>query len=106
MAPRSQGAFPMASHRIPGRSAAISLVLFALTATRAWAGPLPELDVTAGTHPAASMRALAARARSSAPLLRVATPASYDDRYEVPTFLWATRNPGGSTLALRPLRSS
>jgi hypothetical protein len=42
----------MSSRRLPGRIAAASLVLFALTSAPAWAGPRPELDVTAGMRPA------------------------------------------------------
>src|SRR5262245_12797014 len=93
----------MKPRRNPGRTAARLLVLAALVALAApvSAGPRPELDVTAGLRPAASLRTLAARTRSSSALLAIATPASYDERYEVPTFLWATRGPGGPPGALR-----
>src|SRR5262245_36288701 len=96
----------MKSRRRSGRLAVLSLVLFALTAAHAWAGPRPELDVTAGLRPSASSRALAARTRASSSLLRVATPSSIDERYEVPTFLWATQSGAGGTTALRPVRAS
>jgi len=55
----------MESRRRPGRIAALSLVLFALNAVPASAGPLPELDATAGLRPAVASRALAARTRAS-----------------------------------------
>src|SRR5436190_23443737 len=43
--PRSARGAPMDSRRHPGRTAAVSLVLFALTAVPASAEPRPELDV-------------------------------------------------------------
>ena len=100
------GVHMVASRRRPGRIAALSLVLFALTVAPAGAGPLPELDVTSGLRPAAASRALATRARASSTLLRIATPRSVDERYEVPTMLWATRGPGSPATALRPARTS
>ena len=96
----------MESRRRSRRTAALSLLLFALTALPAWAGPRPELDVTAGMRPAAAARALAARARASSTLLRIATPAGIDERYEVPTILWATRDPAAAGAVSRPARSS
>jgi hypothetical protein len=76
------------------RSAALAVVGFALAATIALAGPRPELDATAGLHPVAASHTLALRARSSASLLARATPSSFDERYDVPTFMWATRGSG------------
>ena len=96
----------MDSRRHPGRTAAMSLVLLALTSVAASAGPRPELDFTAGMRPAAATRALAARTRASSALLRIATPASIDERYDVPTMLWATTGAGANTAALRPAQSS
>ena len=102
----------MSSRRLPGRIAAASLVLFALISVPALAGPRPELDVTAGMRPAPATRALAARTRASAALLAIATPRSLDERYGVPTMLWATRGAGNGQpaqpgpTALRPLPSS
>lgn len=97
----------MHSRRVAGRLRATSLLLFAFVATTALAGPRPELDATAGRRPAATTRGLAARARLDGTLLRLATPAGIDERYEVPTLLWADRTPGGRTsafarLAVRP----
>ena len=99
----------MLTRRLLGRIAAASLVPFVLTTTPAWAGPRPELDVTAGMRPAPATRALAARTRASAALLAIATPRSIDERYDVPTMLWATRGQGAGqpgAAALRPLKST
>ena len=87
----------MLSRRTMGRFAASSMLLFAFTATSALAGPRAELDATSGLRPSAATRTLAARARLSSSLLRLATPASLDERYDVPTFLWADRTAGGRT---------
>src|SRR5262245_7665565 len=99
----------MKSRPDSGRPAAASLALFTLLAAlsaTAQAGPLPELDVTAGMRPTASTKALGARARAQSTLLRIATPASYDERYDVPTFLWATRPSGVSRGTLRAQRTT
>src|SRR5438093_1962580 len=91
-APGHPGDTRMKPSRHAGRRAARILILLTLSVAPAWAGPRPELDVTAGMRPGASLRALAASTRANASLLRLATPAVYDQRYEVPTFLWATRD--------------
>ena len=96
----------MSSRRHPGRTAATSLLLLALTSLAAWAGPRPDLDVTAGARPSAATRALAARTRASAALNAIAMPRSIDERYEVPNMLWATRLTGANLAALRPAPSS
>ena len=89
----------MKPSRHAGRRAARFLISLTLSVAPAWAGPRPELDVTAGMRPGASLRALAASTRANASLLRLATPAAYDERYAVPTFLWATRDAAPSTAA-------
>jgi hypothetical protein len=91
----------MKSRRILRRAAAVSLVALLLSSTIAAAGPRPELDVTAGLRPAAATRALALRARTSAPLVERATPAGFDERYDVPSFLWATHGAAGGQNAAR-----
>ena len=96
----------MPSQHSPGRSAALALVLFALTSARATAGTLPDLDVTAGMRPAPAARALAARAQASTALSSIAMPSTFDERYAGPTFLWATHGPGANTAALRPVPGS
>ena len=96
----------MPSQHSPGRSAALALVLFALTSARATAGTLPDLDVTAGMRPAPAARALAARAQASTALSSIAMPSTFDERYAVPTFLWATHGPGANTAGLRPVPGS
>jgi len=79
------------------RPAAAFFVLIACLVPAAFAGSRPELDVTAGLRPTASVRALAARTRASAVLVARGVAASIDERYEVPSFLWATRIPAGGT---------
>ncbi|MEQ1833988.1 MAG: M36 family metallopeptidase, partial [Candidatus Eisenbacteria bacterium] len=66
-------------------------------ASAATAGPRAELDASAGQRPAASTRARAAATRLAPALAALGTPASIDARYDVPTFLWADRTPGGRT---------
>ncbi len=83
------------SSRHRSLAAGVAILALALATTVASGGPLPELDATAGLHPAAATHALALRTRSSANLVARATPSSFDDRYDVPTFLWATRAGGG-----------
>jgi hypothetical protein len=77
---------PSGARRIAG-----SLLALVLTAPNVLAGPRSELDASAGLRPAASLRAVARTASANSSLLKLATPASYDERYAVPTFLWATR---------------
>src|SRR5258706_11090117 len=85
----------MHSRRMLGRAATGSLLAVAVATTIASAAPRPEFDASSGLRPGASTHALALRARSSQSLLELATPASFDERYDVPTFLWATRGTGG-----------
>lgn len=74
------------------RSAALLLATLALCATPTLspAGPLPERDASS-VSTAAPMRSLAARNRAQAAIAGIARPASYDERYGVPTMLWADR---------------
>src|SRR5438270_12963947 len=74
------------------RPAALAVLALGLTASLASAGTRPELAATAGLRPAATVRALAARTRASSTLAARAVPASIDERYDVPSFLWATRD--------------
>src|SRR5437762_1342960 len=96
----------MDSNAVLGRAAVLSLFALALTALPAAAGPLPDLDVTAGMRPAAALRSLATRARADAALRRVATPASFDERYDVPTFVWAKRSSSTATATTRARATS
>src|SRR5262249_32781843 len=68
--------------------------------------PLPELDASFGRAPSAATRARASRARADQLLQAVGTPTSYDDRYAVPTFVWAARSVAPATTATRPARQS
>ncbi len=81
-----------------------SLVLLVSATPVAFAGPRPELDVTAGLRPAAATRALAVRVRAEASLRRVGVPASVDSRYDVPTLLWAARGNATPSQSARPTR--
>src|SRR5438105_3163531 len=74
------------------RSAVLPLFFLALGVPIASAGPLPELDATAGLQPPAAVRSLATRARASATLAARGVPSSIDERYDVPSFFWATRD--------------
>ena len=89
----------MTSRHTLGRFAATSLLLLVFAGTAAFAGPRAELDVSATLRPSTSTRSLAARARVSSSLLQLASPAGFDERYEVPTFLWADRTAGSRTRA-------
>mgnify|MGYP003328801503 CR=1 FL=1 len=66
--------------------ATLALMLFAPLAL---AGPRPELDASQGQRPSTATRTLATRARAS--VAGLATPSSYDERYGVPTMIWADR---------------
>ncbi len=66
-------------------------------AAAALAGPRPELDASAGLRPSAVARQRAAATRLSPELTALGTVAHLDARYDVPTFLWADRTPGGRT---------
>lgn len=79
------------------RTSLLSLALLALTAFAATAGPLPELDVTQGMRPSEATRTRAARTRANAAVLRLASPKSMDERFDVPNMLWADRTPGVRT---------
>lgn len=74
------------------RSAALLLATLALCATPTLspAGALPERDASS-VSTAAPMRSLAARNRAQAAIAGIARPTSYDERYGVPTMLWADR---------------
>ncbi len=95
----------MSRHRISA-SALASLIALALAVQIASAGPRPELDVTAGLRPTPATRALSSRARADASLRRVGMPASYDQRFELPTLLWAARTNATASQAARPARST
>src|SRR5689334_11229391 len=93
--------------RRPATSSAIALLLLFSAVVSASAGPLPEVDASAGLVPAAPARAQAARARANASLARIATPVSYDTRFDVPTMLWAVRGQAPVTRsAARPMQAS
>jgi len=53
----------------------------------------PPLDVSADLRPAAAVLQQLARARADASLSRLARPAHLDERYGVPSFVWATPTP-------------
>ena len=74
----------MKSCHVLGRAATGALSLLMLAVTLAAAGPRPELDATAGLRPSLAVRSLAQRTRASAALSEVATPTSFDERYDVP----------------------
>jgi hypothetical protein len=90
----------------PRRLAGISLLFGIGLATAAQAGPLPALDASVGLRPSAATRAKAARARSAPALRRLATVRGMDERYDVPTLLWATRPRPVTASALRPTGAS
>ena len=90
----------MKLRHIPCAVAAGALLMLSLAVPMAVAGPRPELDATAGLRPLPATRSLAQRTRASSLLTQVATPTSFDERYDVPTFLWATRDAApGATAA-------
>src|SRR5262249_38613782 len=62
---------------------------------RAWAAR-PELDVTALARPTAASRARLEATRSAPALRTLGTVASVDERYDVPSFVWATRPSRGA----------
>jgi len=51
----------------------------------------PPLDSSAGRRPAAAVLEQLSRARSDPALSRLARPAHFDERYGVPSFVWANR---------------
>jgi len=87
------------------RTLALTLGALAFASTVAMAGPRPELDVTAGARPAAS-RAATPRAAVDLSARRLATPVSFDSRYDVPTLLRAVRTTPPAATAVRPVAGS
>ncbi|MFM7232577.1 MAG: M36 family metallopeptidase [bacterium] len=75
----------------------LAALVAGVLASLAHAGPLPELDVTQGMRPSEAIRTRAARTRANAAVLRLASPKSMDERYDVPNLLWADRTPGVRT---------
>ena len=75
------------AHALDVGDALACQALLALTAFAATAGPLPELDVTQGMRPSEATRTRAARTRANAAVLRLASPKSMDERYDVPNML-------------------
>ena len=62
-----------------------------------------ELDVSIAARPSPAARAALENVRSRAAFLRMGRVASVDERYDVPSFLWASRPTG---LAAPPARAS
>ena len=68
-----------------------STLIVALHAPIVFAGTRPDFDVTA-SQPVSPRNARAtARLRSDASLAKIGVPAHVDERFGVPTFVWATR---------------
>jgi hypothetical protein len=59
----------------------------------------PALDVSADRRPAAEVLEQLSRARADVALARLATPAHVDERYGVPSFVWAVRDPDAGRAA-------
>ena len=79
---------------------ALAALALMLSAQSALAGPRPELDASQGQRPSGAPTALAARARAS--VAGLATPSSYDERYGVPTMIWADRTSDLATAKAAP----
>ncbi|MEY4374005.1 MAG: hypothetical protein RL760_171, partial [Candidatus Eisenbacteria bacterium] len=82
-----------------------SLTLLAL-APVSHAGPKPELDASATPAAAGEGRSLASRMRAQAALAGIARPASYDERYGVPTMLWADRGASATSFKASAVKPS
>lgn len=67
---------------------ALACATFASVAS---AGPRPELDVTQGMRPSSAPQSRAARAAADPALTRLARVSSWDERFGLPTMLWADR---------------
>ncbi len=94
----------MRLHRLRGIPAALlAVVAFASLAT---AGPRPELDVTQGARPKVATGSRVTRAVADPTLRALGSPASMDERYGVPTMLWADRSNPANTFKATAARPS
>jgi hypothetical protein len=80
-------------------AAALVSLVFTVSVASVASASRPAIDVSAGRRPAPEVTDRLSRLRADPTLSKFARAAHIDERYGVPTFVWATRTSGAARAA-------